>query len=97
MSTVSVTIKEDAIKERIAQKIAEYWNGRTVAVSGGVGSTWRDWKATGWDDEGNWTGRTGVPGTVDRVSAITGTIRATANGASVTIEIDYQVQIQNIG
>lgn len=95
MSTVSVTIKEDAIKERIAQKIAEYWNGRTVTVSGGVGASWSDWYGENWGQEGGVRKR--VPGTRDRVSAITGTIHATASGDTVTINIDYQVQIQNIG
>lgn len=95
MSTVSVTIKEDAIKERIAQKIAEYWNGRTVAVSGGVGAQWSDWYGENWGQEGGVRKR--VEGTHDRVSSITGTIRATANGGSVTINIDYQIQIENVG
>ena len=92
-----ISINQEKVAQVLAQKIAEYWNGKEIPVSGGVGSTWRDWKATGWDEQGNWTGRAGVPGTVDKVSAITGTIHATANGETVTINIDYQVQIQNIG
>jgi hypothetical protein len=51
MAAISVTIKEDAIRERIAQKIADYWNGRTVKVSGGVGSEWSDWYGVNWGQE----------------------------------------------
>lgn len=98
---VPITINEEKVKNFIIQKIAEYWNGRTVAVSGGVGARWSDheWK---WVKETDKT--TGevtckrvskrVPGTHKVVSAITGIISATVVGDNrISFSVDYQITI----
>ena len=82
-----VTVNEDKIRQRIAQKIVEYWNGRAVTVSGGVGSYWSDWADA--------THR--VEGTHDQVEAINGVIQATLNGNSIDFQVNYTISIKNIG
>ena len=37
-----VTVNTDKINEVLIQKIAAYWDGREVNVSGGVGAHWSD-------------------------------------------------------
>lgn len=85
--SIQVTVNEEKIKQRIAQKIVEYWNGRTVTVSGGVGAHWSDWSDA--------THR--VEGTHDQVAAIDGVITASLNGNSIDFQVDYTITIQNIG
>ena len=103
-----VSINGEKIREYLAQKIAEYWNGRNVTVSGGVGSHWSDFAyyererevtdpETGETITETYQQRDRVPGTHDRINAITGTIHATANGTTIEISIEYQVSIGNIG
>ena len=86
-----VYFDDSPLPERIVKAVADYLNGKPVPVSGGVGSAWSDWR-----DSIDGTGRrVRVPGTKKRISAITGTISATANGSSLTIDIIYQVQIES--
>lgn len=104
---LSVTIKEEKVTEVLIQKIADYWNGRTVTVSGGVGAHWSDFDyfqrerevtdpETGEVTTETYQQRDRVPGTYDKITAITGIIHATANGNSITFNIEYQVTIGNI-
>lgn len=103
-----VSINGEKIREYLAQKIAEYWDGRTVTVSGGVGSHWSDFAyyererevtdpETGEVTIETYQQRDRVPGTHDRIDAITGIIHASANGTTIEISIEYQVSIGNIG
>ena len=103
-----VSLNTEKVKTFLAQKIAEYWDGRTVTVSGGVGSHWSDFAyyererevtdpETGEVTTETYQQRDRVPGTHDRIDAITGTIHATANGTTIEINIDYQVSIGNMG
>ena len=85
--SIQVTVNEEKIKQRIAQKIVEYWNGRTVTVSGGVGAHWSDWSDA----------TTRGPGSHDKVTAIEGVIQASLNGNSIDFQINYTISIQNIG
>ena len=113
---LSVTIQEEKVTQLLIQKIAEYWNGRTVTVSGGVGAHWSDFDyyererevteevtdpETGETSTNTYTEtyqqRDRVPGTHDKITAITGIIHATANGNSITFNIEYQVTIGNMG
>lgn len=82
-----VTVNEDKMREFIAQKVAEYYNGKSVTVTGGVGEQWSGWVPAG---DGNWDRE---PGTFKRITGVTGTINASASGSKVTITIDYQVQM----
>ena len=102
-----VSLNTEKIKTFLAQKIAEYWDGRTVTVSGGVGAHWSDFAQyererevtdpeTGEVTTETYIQRDRVPGTHDKVSAIVGTIHATANGTSINFIIDYQVTISNM-
>lgn len=88
-----VTINESTARKAIAQAVADYFNGKSVTVTGGVGAQWSDYR---WVD-----GKPGVservPGTHDRVTGISGIIHATATDGSVEIRIDYQIQITNVG
>ena len=93
----TVTINEEKINRILAQKIAEYWNGREIEVSGGVGSQWSDWEGEINEEDGTWKNRKRVQGTHDRVQAIIGTIHATANGSTVVFNITYNIQIANVG
>ena len=103
-----LSLNTEKIKAFLAQKIAEYWDGRTVTVSGGVGSHWSDFAyyerereitdpETGEVTTETYQQRDRVPGTHDRIDAITGTIHATANGTTIEISIEYQVSIGNMG
>lgn len=103
----SVTIQEEKVTQLLIQKIADYWNGRTVTVSGGVGAHWSDFAYfererevtdpdTGEVTTETYQQRDRVPGTHDKITAITGIIHATANGNSITFNIEYQVTIGNI-
>jgi hypothetical protein len=97
---ISVKANEQAILERLAKKIAEYWNGKTIDVAVPSGAHWSDWESESTTDElGNTvtSGRKRVEGTYDQVTGITGTIKASANGTNVEIEITYNISIQNIG
>ena len=80
----------------------------SVTVSGGVGSHWSDFAyyerereitdpETGEVTIETYQQRDRVPGTHDRIDAITGIIHATANGTTIEITIEYQVSIGNIG
>lgn len=102
-----VSLNTEKIKAFLAQKIAEYWDGKTVTVSGGVGAHWSDFAyyererevtdpETGEVTTETYQQRDRVPGTHDKVTAIVGTIHATANGTSITFNIDYQVTIANV-
>lgn len=104
----SVTIQEEKVTQLLIQKIADYWNGRTVTVSGGVGAHWSDFAYfererevtdpdTGEVTTETYQQRDRVPGTHDKITAITGIIHATANGNSITFNIEYQVTIGNMG
>lgn len=104
---LSVTIQEEKVTQLLIQKIADYWNGRTVTVSGGVGAHWSDFAyfererevtdpETGEVTTETYQQRDRVPGTHDKITAITGIIHATANGNSITFNIEYQVTIGNI-
>lgn len=97
-----VTIDEVAIKERLAQKIAEYWDGRTIPVDVPNDAYWSDWEPSSTGNESGditsgGTGRQRVPGTYDAVTSITGYITAVAIGVTVQISIDYEVTITNLG
>lgn len=103
-----ISLNTQKVKSILAQKIAEYWDGRTVTISGGVGSHWSDFvyyerekevtdPETGEVTTETYQQRDRVPGTHDKVTAINGTIHATANGTSITFIIDYQVTIANMG
>lgn len=103
-----ISLNTEKVKSFLAQKIAEYWDGKTVTVSGGVGSHWSDFAyyererevtdpETGEVTTETYQQRDRVPGTHDKVTAINGTIHATANGSSINFIIDYQVTIANIG
>lgn len=105
---IAVTLNEERIKEKIAQKIADYWDGREITVSGGVGAHWSDFEYieveqevtdpdTGESTTETVQKRERVKGTHDSVSAITGIIHATANGANVNFTIEYFITISNIG
>ncbi len=93
--TVKVKANEQKILERLAQKIAEYWNGKTINVSVPSGAHWSDWEpaSTSTDEQGNpvSTGRKRVEGTYTQVSNITGYISARATGTNIVINIDYQI------
>lgn len=95
-----ITINETAIKERLAQKIAEYWNGRTIPVTVPGNAYWSDWEpssVTNEDGSVTSTGRQRVPGTYDAVTDITGYITAVAVGVTVHINITYAVTVTNRG
>ena len=103
-----VSLNTEKLKSFLAQKIADYWDGRNVTVSGGVGSHWSDFAyyererevtdpETGEVTTETYQQRDRVPGTHDRINAITGIIHATANGTTIEIIIDYQVTIGNMG
>ena len=93
--TIKVKANEQKILERLAQKIAEYWNGKTIDVSVPGGAHWSDWEpaSTSTDDQGNTvsTGRKRVDGTYTQVSNITGYISARASGTNIVINIVYQI------
>lgn len=90
-STKQVYFNEQLLLERIAKEVADYWNGQPVTVTGGTGAEWSDWRDS-IDGSGR---RVRVPGSKKRIAAVTGTIRATANGATVTIEVIYSVVIES--
>lgn len=79
-----LSLNEQKIKEKLAQKIADYWNGRTIEATGANGVQWSSWKSS----ETNWRYR--APGTWDRVSQVIGVIHATASGDTVSFNITYQ-------
>jgi hypothetical protein len=93
--TIKVKANEQKILERLAQKIAEYWNGKTINVSVPGGAHWSDWESasTTTDEQGNTvsTGRKRVDGTYTQVTSIVGYISARAVGTNVVINIDYQI------
>lgn len=101
-----ISIREDRVAEILAQKIAEYWNGRTITASGGA--QWSDFDLyertrqvtdpeTGEVSTETYYQRDRVPGTFDGVGSVIGTITATANGPTVTIDIHYIVNVVNKG
>lgn len=103
-----ISIREDRVAEILAQKIAEYWNGRTITASGGA--QWSDFDLyertrqvtdpeTGEVTTETYYQRDRVPGTHDRVNngSVVGVIQATANGPTVEINIVYNIQITNVG
>ena len=97
-----VTINETAILERLAQKIAEYWDGRTIPVDVPNNAYWSDWEPASTGNESGditsgGTGRQRVPGTYDAVTRITGYITAVAVGVTVQIDITYEITITNRG
>lgn len=104
----NISLNAEKVKSFLAQKIAEYWDGRNVTVSGGVGAHWSDFAyyererevtdpETGEVTTETYQQRDRVPGTHDRINAITGIIHATANGTTIEIIIEFQVSIGNIG
>lgn len=86
-----VYFDDSQLPDRIVKAVADYLNGKPVPVSGGVDSAWSDWR----DSIDGKSGRVRVPGTKKRISAITGTISATANGSSLKIDIIYSVKIES--
>ena len=103
-----VTVNTEKLNQVLIQKIAAYWDGREVNVSGGVGAHWSDFDyyererevtdpETGEVTTETYQQRDRVPGTHDKITAIHGIIHATANGNNITFNIDYQVTIGNIG
>lgn len=103
-----VSLNAEKVKSILAKKIAEYWDGKTVTVSGGVGAHWSDFAyyererevtdpETGEVTTETYQQRDRVPGTHNRVTAINGTIHATANGTTIEIIVEYQVTIGNMG
>lgn len=98
--TITVRVNEQKILERLAEKIAEYWDGRTINVAVPSNAHWSDWEpaSTSTDEQGNTvsTGRKRVAGTHDRVSSIVGVISARAIGTDLTINIDYYVTTTTI-
>lgn len=95
--TIKVRANEQKILERLAEKIAEYWDGKTINVAVPSNAKWRDYEpaSTSTDDQGNTvsTGRVPVEGSGKKVSSIVGTISAKAAGTDVVIEITYQMNI----
>lgn len=93
MTEYYVTINENTARKAIAQKVADYFDGKSVTVTGGVGAQWSDYR---WVD-----GKPGVservPGTHDRVTNIDGTIAATATDTGVNLCITYTIGIANVG
>lgn len=94
---VYVTMNEEKFREIIAAKIAAMYNGNQVQFAAdGIGEQWSDWISV-YNDDGTFSHSERVPGTHDRVTGVSGTIHATANGGEVEIHIDYQIQIANVG
>jgi hypothetical protein len=90
MSTIR--IKEDKIKEYLAKKIAEYWNGKLIFVPVASGWQWSDFYIN--PDTGK---RERVPGTFDKITDITGEISASAQGEEIVFYITYSVNIATVG
>lgn len=86
-----VTVNEEKMREVIAQKIAEHYNGKNINVSGAVGQTWASWRVARVVDGVTYYEE--VPGTRKRITAVTGTISATANGGSVDFVFNYNIQM----
>lgn len=86
-----VTVNEEKLREVIAQKVAEHYNGKSINVSGGVGETWASWRPVKVVD--GITYYEEVPGTRRLITAVTGTISATANGGSVDFVYNYNIQM----
>jgi hypothetical protein len=78
------------LPERIVKAVADYLNGKSVPVSGGVGAAWSDWRDS-IDGSGR---RVRVPGSKRHITAIDGVISATANGTKLKIDIIYSVKIE---
>lgn len=93
--TIKVSVNEQKILERLAEKIADYWDGKTINVIVPANAHWSDWEpeSTSTDEQGNpvATGRKRVDGTYTQVTSIVGTISARASGTNVVINIDYQI------
>lgn len=87
-----VYINESKIRQYLAQKIAEYWDGKIINVAVPSGAQWSDF----YIDPATNT-RQRVPGSFDKVTDITGVIEATAQGEQVTFHIVYNVTITNVG
>ena len=87
-----VRLNEAKIRQYLAQKIAEYWDGKIINVPVPSGAQWSDF----YIDPATNT-RERVPGTFDKVTDITGVIEATAQGEQVTFHIVYSVTITNVG
>lgn len=87
----TIRINEEKIKHYLAQKVAEYWDGKIINVSVPSGAQWSDFYI---DPETNKRER--VPGTFDKVTDITGIINATAQGNSVSFHIIYTVTIDTL-
>lgn len=85
--TKTIEVDENAIVERLVEKIAEYWDGRTINAPRKPGTPDQEW--SDGDEEGN-----RVPGTYDIIQSIVGTINATASGTDLIIEIEYNVTIK---
>ena len=88
----TVRINEEKIKHYLAQKIADYWDGRTISIAVPSGAQWSDFYI---DPETNTRER--VPGTFDKVTDVTGVIHATAHADSVSFHIVYTVTIDTVG
>lgn len=103
-----ISLREDKVAEILAQKIAAYWNGKTITATGSA--QWSDFDAyertrtvtdpeTGETTTETYLQRDRVPGTFDKVNNgnVVGVIQATANGPTVEINIVYNIQITNVG
>lgn len=86
----TVQVNEDAILKRFVEKLAEYWDGRTIPVTYKDNAPNPEW--SDGDENGN-----RVPGTWDAITSIVGTINATASGTDLKIDIVYEVTIENKG
>lgn len=96
MATVYVTVNEEKMREVIAQAVVDYYNGKQVNVSGGVGVQWSGFTYTEWDENGNPIKADRTPGTWKKINAINGTISASRNGTNVKLDIDYVVQLATL-
>lgn len=103
-----ISIREDKVAEILAQKIAAYWNGKTITATGSA--QWSSFDGyertrtvtdpeTGETRTETYLQRDRVPGTFDKVhqGSVVGVIQATANGPTVEINIVYNIQITNVG
>ena len=87
----TVHINEEKLKHYLAEKIADYWDGKTISIAVPSGAQWSDFYI---DPTTNTRER--VPGTFDKVTDITGIINASAQGNSVSFHIVYTVTIDTV-
>lgn len=87
-----VRFNDVKIRQYIAQKIADYWNGKVINVPVPSGAQWSDFYI---DPESGTRQR--VPGTFDKVTEIVGNIEATAQGESISFNVIYTITITNVG